>query len=364
MKSLVRAEILALRPAEYFRGREIHVSEGLQTDFSIMHALGLFLVSALDTLDPKAPDYALDVVSFVEAIIEDPTAILIRQLDKKKGDLIAEWKAEGIEYDERMRRLEEVTWDRPKAEALYELFNIFEAAHPWLAVADSTVNVRPKSVLRDMYERYMSFNEYVRELGLEKIEGSLLRYLSEGFKTLVHTVPVKARTEELIDLIAFFRTVLARVDSSLIHEWERLMYGEEQTALPELGKPLDITRDKRAFHARIRSELHALVKALSLEDWEECARLVRQDADDAWPPERFAKVMEDFYVTHERVVFDHAARLADKTQVRAEGRHEFVVQQVLVDPAGDNDWGIEGTIDLRDDAAPEGPMIALRRLGI
>ena len=385
-QGLRKAEILQVRAAEYFRGKEVFVAENLQTDFSLMQALGLFLVEAIDTLSPESPEYALDVVSFVEAIIEEPTSILMRQLDKKKGDLIAEWKAEGVEYDERMRRLEEVTWDKPKADILYELFDRFSEAHPWVA----SMNVRPKSILRDMAERYMSFNEYVRELGLEKIEGMLLRYLSEGFKTLVHTVPVKARTDELIDLIAFYRTVLARVDSSLIQEWERLMYGEEQTALPELAAPLDITKDKRTFKARIRSELHALVKALSLGDYEEAASLVRQTDEEVWTAGRIEAALGDFIATHGRVVFDHTARLADKTQVTAEGRHEFVVRQVLVAPvdrigplatafglladraaaeAGEDEvdadaWMIEGRIDLRADTAPEGPMISLVRIGV
>lgn len=201
-----------------------------------------------------------------------------------------------------------------------------------------------------------------------------MRYLSEGFKTLVHTVPVKARTDELIDLIAFYRTVLARVDSSLIQEWERLMYGEERSALPELAPPLDITKDKRTFAARVRSELHALVKALAFGDYEEAASSVRQLADDPWPAERIAAALAPFRAAHGRVVFDHRARLADKTQLVAEGRHEFVVRQTLVAPlraveahgadeGEEETWMIEGRLDLRADTAPEGPMIALVRIG-
>jgi hypothetical protein len=290
----------------------------------------------------------------------------LRQLDKKKGERIAEWKAEGVEYEERMRRLEEVTWDKPKAELLYTLFDVFAEAHPW--VGDN--NVRPKSILRDMAERYMSFNEYVKELGLERIEGTLLRYLSEGFKALVHTVPSRARTDELVDLIAFYRTVLSRVDSSLIQEWERLMYGEEAAAVAEAALPLDITKDKRAFSARVRSELHALVKALAAGDYEEAARAVRQPDDDAWTPERFEAALRPLLEEHARIVFDHGARLADKTRISAQGRHEFAVTQVLVLPPREGyeeeeaePWMIEGRIDLRADTAPEGPMITVTRIG-
>ncbi|MCC6621518.1 MAG: DUF3516 domain-containing protein [Deltaproteobacteria bacterium] len=368
-RSLVGAGIFVVRPHEYFRGREVAVSEGLQVDFSLMQTLSLFLVEALETLDPKHPEYALDVLSFCEAIIEDPLAILHRQLDVLKGELINGWKADGVEYEERMKRLEEVTWPKPKADHLYTLFDVFEQAHPWVGHD----NVHPKSIMRDMVERYMSFNEYVKELGLERMEGTLLRYLSEGFKTLVHTVPAKLRTDELMDVVAFFRTVLTRVDSSLIQEWERLMYGEEQTVATELAPPLDISRDKKAFNARIRAELHALVKALSQGDLEEAVALVKQDEADPWTAERFARALEPIEVLG-GVRFDHVARLADKTQIRAEGRHMFVVRQTLLarrdemegqgDEAGEPErWTLEGVIDLRSDPAPVGPMVSLREIG-
>jgi len=357
-QSLVQAGLLEFQPSEYFRGREVIVRKDLQADFNLMHTLGLFLVEALDVLDPKHPDYALDVLSFCESIIESPGQILFKQLDLIKRHAIANMKAEGIEYDERMERLNELNWPKPKADLLYELFNRFAANHPWVGVE----NVHPKGIMRDMYERYMPFNDYVKELGLERIEGTLLRYLSEGFKVLVHTVPSTRRTDEVVDMIAFFRTVLARVDSSLIQEWERLMYGEEQTVLPEFAVPLDITRDKRAFMARIRSEVHALVRALAVGDWEEAVGCVFEDPEDPWTPERFAELMRPYFEEHDVLRFDHLSRMTDKTVIRAEGRHEYVVQQILVDPDEELDWGLELEIDLRDNQAPEGPMIRVLRL--
>jgi len=355
-QSLVRAGILEVAPAEHWRGQQVLVQEGLQEDFSLRRTLGLFLVEALRVLDAASPEYALDVLSFCEATLESPRAILLQQLNRIKGELIAEWKAAGIEYEERMERLETVTWPKPKAELLYDLIDDFQAKHPWL----DQDNVKPKSIMRDMFERYMSFNDYVKELGLERVEGVLLRYLSDGFRTLVQTVPVEHRTDEVVDLIAFFRTTLARVDSSLIQAWERLMYGEEQTVVPDLAEPFDISRDKRAFLARIRAELHALVKTLSVGDWEEAAALVRQDPDDPWPPERFEEALAPFLEEYEAVVFDHVARFADKTRVVADGRHRWKVHQTLVDPLGDNLWAIEGLVDLREDTAPEGAIIAVR----
>jgi len=354
-QGLRRAGVLEVQPSEYFRGQEVIVQEGLQTDFSMMQALSLFLVEALDALDPDSPEFALDVVTLCESILEDPRAVLFKQLDKLKGDLVAEMKAEGLEYEERMARLEGVTYPKPRADFIYQLFDAFEEHHPWVGHE----NVRPKSILRDMYERYMSFNDYVRELGLERMEGVLMRYLTSGFKVLVQTVPETYRSDEVVDVIAFFRTALARVDASLIQEWERLMYGEERTTIPELEAPLDISRDKRSFNARVRAELHALVKALSEGDWEEAAASVAQREDDPWDAARFEAALAPFLEEHERLVFDHSARLTDKTRLVADGKHRWKVSQVLVDPSDDNLWAISGAIDLTEDTAPEGPMIAL-----
>jgi len=359
-QSLKLAGIIEVRSADYWRGREVVVSAKLQTDFSLMQTLSLFLVEALDTLDPAHPEFALDVLSYSESVLENPQALLFRQLDKLKGELISQWKAEGIEYDDRMRRLEEVTWPKPKAEQIYELFNAFETKHPWVGQE----NVHPKSIMRDMLERYMSFNEYVKELGLERIEGTLLRYVSDGFKTLVKTVPAKLRTEELMDVIAYFRTVLARVDSSLIQEWEKLMYGASEEVAQEVDEPLDITKDKKAFRARVRAELHAVVRALSIGDYEEAASSVKTIADEEpWGPERFEAAMRVFYEEHEHIVFDHAARMADKTLVKQVGPYRWEVRQIICDPTGENTWALEGVVDLNENRAPEGPMIVVTRLG-
>lgn len=359
-KGLRHAYVLEVRPHEYLRGQEVVVQADLQTDFSMMQALSLFLVEALGALDPDSPDFALDVVTLSESILEDPRAVLLKQLDKIKGQLINEMKADGVEYEDRMTRIEGLTWPKPRADFIYRLFEIFEEQHPWVGHE----NVRPKSILRDMYERYLSFNDYVRELGLERMEGVLMRYLTGGFKTLVQTVPEMYRSDEVIDIIAFFRTALARVDASLIQEWERLMYGEERTVVPELAPPLDISREQRSFRARIRAELHALVKALAEGDWEEAAACVAQPPDDApWDAARFQAALAPFLEEHERLIFDHTARLTDKTTVLPDGKHRWRVSQVLVDPEGENLWAISGEIDLREDTAPEGPMIAVHAIG-
>lgn len=356
-KSLLSSGLVVLEPSAFGTGRDVLINEDLQFDFTLMHSLSLFLVEALETLSPDSDTYALDVLALVEAILEHPRVLLMRQVDKLKTDLINRLKSEGVEYDERMAALDEVEHPKPNADQIYALFNLFSAAHPWVG-AD---NIRPKGIMRDMVERYLSFNDYVKELGLEKVEGVLLRYLSQGFKTLVQTVPSSYKNDALVDLIAFFRTTLARVDSSLIQEWERMMYGEALTET-ETETELDISRDKRVFFARIRAELHALVKALAHGDYEEAEALIRQDPAEPWDAARLEAAMAPYVEEFGAPVFDHRARFGDKTRITPDGLHRWSVAQVLVDTEEQNLWAIHGVVDLRDDKAPEGPMVQLIRI--
>ncbi|HRE89626.1 MAG TPA: DUF3516 domain-containing protein, partial [Myxococcota bacterium] len=182
------------------------------------------------------------------------------------------------------------------------------------------------------------------------------------FKTLVKTVPQKLRTDELMDVIAFFRTALARVDSSLIQEWEKLMYGEGAVA-SDVEEVVDISKDKKALRARIRAELHAIARALSIGDWEEAAAACWPDPEEPWTATRFEQAMAPFFEEHERLVFDHQARMADKTLVRQVGAFRWEVRQVLCDPTTENTWAIEGVVDLEEDRNPEGPMVRVGRVG-
>ena len=175
-------------------------------------------------LDRAAADYPLQVLSLVESIIEDPMVVLTAQLDRLKDELMTQMKTEGVEYEERMTRLAEVTWPRPEAEFIEGAFEVFARHHPWV----ERDRPRPKSVARDMHECADTFNQYVARYGLKRSEGVLLRYLSECYRTLTQTVPAEAVTDELDDLIAWLGTVVRHVDSSLLDEWERLRHPEAQ----------------------------------------------------------------------------------------------------------------------------------------
>src|SRR5450756_1033251 len=127
-------------------------------------------------------------------------------------------KAEGIEYDARMELLDAVTWPKPLEEILEAGYEIYRRGHPWVG----DYHVSPKAIVRDMFERAMTFGEYVQFYGLTRSEGVVLRYLADAYKALRQTVPDQAKTEELIDLIEWLGELVRQVDSSLIDEWERL----------------------------------------------------------------------------------------------------------------------------------------------
>jgi hypothetical protein len=360
-RSLRRAGVVAVERDPDSGRLGAVVSPDLQLDFSLHHVLSLYLVEALSALDPEAPGYALEVLSLVEAIQEDPTAILQEQAQRAKRELLARLKAEGVPYEERLRQLEEVSHPKPEAEFLFETFRIFERAHPWLHEAD----VRPKSIAREMFEDCLGFVDYVREYRLARCEGLLLRYLSQVHATLVQNVPDEVKSEGVYDVIAFLRTLVRGVDSSLAQAWETLLAGGEAAAesSPARRAPFDLATSPRALAARVRAELHALARALARGELDEAATLVRQDPDDPWQAARFEQALAPFLAEYGELRFTPAGRRADRTLLRQREPRRFDVAHVLEDPAGDGLWAIHGVVDLEGERDPEGPLVHVHRIG-
>jgi superfamily II RNA helicase len=355
-RALLEAEIVQVVPRLDGRGKFVRVHLDLQKEFSLFQTLSLYLVDTIERLDHESPSYALDLVSLAESILESPDVILRAQLKAAQGELINRLKAEGVEYDDRMKELEKVTYPKPNAEFIYDTFNAFAEKHPWVGE-----NIRPKSIVRDLYERYMSFAEYVREYGLARSEGVLLRYLTDAYKTLVQTVPDGAKTDDVIDVIAFLRAMLERIDSSLVTEWEELVAPPEGGEAAPVERKKDITRDPKAFAARVRHELHALVRALAARDYEEAAASIHPDStlDGA----QIGAAMDRYFEHYPTLVTDQRARTTERTLLEKLAPHLYRVRHVLVDPDEDNAWYLEGEIDLRENAAPEGVLVRLVHLG-
>ena len=225
------------------------------------------------------------MLTLVESILENPDVVLRKQLDQLKTEKMAELKAAGVEYEQRIEELEKLEWPKPNRDFIYDTFNAFADAHPWVGQE----NIGPKSIAREMYEGFASFDDYVRSYGLQRSEGVLLRYLSQVYKTMAETVPVPARTEEVMDILAHFRALLREVDTSLIEEWESLTQpraGAAAAARPR-ARPSIRWRSGGRCTPRIRAELHKLVRALARRDYAGGgARCWRRATGEAWTAER------------------------------------------------------------------------------
>jgi arsenate reductase-like glutaredoxin family protein len=269
-----------------------------------------------------------------------------------------------MEYAERIEELDKVTYPKPLGELIYDTFNAFAAKHPWVAKE----NIRPKSVARDLLERFCSFHDYVRDYGLQRSEGVLLRYLSQAYKALLQTVPEAMRTEELDDILEQLRSMLRTVDSSLLDEWQTLRDPAQAAALatamansPATLAPRPLADDPRALTVRVRGELHRLLKALAGKQYEEALASLRQPSDrEPWTVESLAAELAPYWAEHASIDVTPRARRPQQTLVEpAEVRGTFVARQRILDPAEDEDWMIEAFVDGRP-ASSEGPLIELR----
>lgn len=347
-RSLLAADIVRM-PEE--GDDHVAVHEDLQTDFSLNQALSLFAVEVIDAMSPEEPSYAADVLSVIEATLEDPGVVLRRQLDTIKTRRLAELKAEGVEYEERMAELEKLDNPRPMAEVLYPAFETFREHHPWVAGE----NVRPKSIARDLWERGASFREYVNEYGLARAEGVLLRYLTDAYKGLVQNVPEDAKTDELYDLTESLGAIVGQVDASLIDEWRRMLDPEAKpTAFVEEVDETDITRDERAFKALIRNEAWRLVRALAAKRYDDAAALLAEAGGEAPDAAALEQSLAPYFEEHHEIRVDPTARNPRHAEILFEG-DVWLLRQTLVDPEDACEWAFEVRIDLgraREEARP------------
>lgn len=362
-RALRGAGILELETDPRRTGSRVRVSQDLQPDFSLHHARSLYLVEVLEALDSEGEERALDVLALVESVLENPRALLIAQERRVKSELMAKLKAEGVPYEERIDKLDRVSWPKPNAEFIYQTFNMFTEKHPW--VADS--NISPKAIARELFENYSAFNDFVKLNQMAPIEGVLLRYLSQVHNTLSQTIPDAHKTSHVLELIAYFRTLLARVDASLLEEWEDRVDSDRGVGRREVGQGDAVdshpTLDLKAFEARVRSELHHLMRCIAKRDYEGATTCVHQDRDDPWDVARFEEELLPFYDEYETILFQPSARQAHLASVKELRPGVYEARQVLSDDVGDNLWNLEAEIHLDGPRLPDGPLLRLRRVG-
>jgi superfamily II RNA helicase len=352
-RSLIQAGVVERLPEPGPDGRRYRLTVDLPPDFQLNQPLSTFALAAIGLLDAESDTYALDVVSVIEATLDDPRQILAAQLNKAKGEAVARMKAEGVEYDERMELLEEITYPQPLKELLDHAFEVYVSGNPWAADAQ----LSPKSVVRDMWERAMTFRELVNTYGLTRSEGAVLRYLSDAFKALRSGVPAEARTEEVTDLVEWLGELVRQVDSSLLDEWEQLTSPDQPLDAPVAvpARPRPLTGNERAFTAMVRNALFRRVELFALHRWYDLGLL---DAGSGWDADRWAEVVQAYSAEHAEVGTGADARgpallIVDKSEPRL-----WRVRQILDDPAGDHDWGFDVEVDL--DASDEEGAVVLQ----
>ena len=318
------------------QGRRVRLTMDLQLDFALNQPLSPFALAAIELLDRDAPSYALDVVSVIESTLDDPRPVLSAQQFRARGEAVAAMKADGIEYEQRLDLLEQVTHPKPLAELLDAAYEMYRRGHPW--VADHELS--PKSVVRDMYERGMTFVEYVSFYSLSRSEGLVLRYLADAYRALRQSVPDESKTEDLTDLIEWLGELVRQVDSSLLDEWERLR--NPLDAAPVAAAPAEVTTNERAFRVLVRNAMFRRVSLASQRRYDELGEL---DGESGWDADAWADALEEYFESYEDIGTGPDARGPDLLLITT-GPERWTVRQIFDDPAGDHDWGISAEIDL------------------
>ena len=334
------------------------VTMDLPEDFALDQPLSPFLLAALELLDPESPEYAFDLVSMVEATLEDPRQVLRAQERKARDAAMAEMKMDGVDYDERLERIAEVTYPKPLENLLDAAFGKYCDAVPWAR----DYCLRPKSVLRDMLESAADFKGYIQKLGIMRYEGILLRYLSEAFRGLDRTIPEDKRTEQLKDIIAWLGLVVRSVDSSLVDEWENAG-SVLDAAPPDAAGAEAVVHDRRGLTVLVRNALFSRVRMAAHRD---IAGLGEADGEWGFGERAWAQALDEYYEAHEEILLDADARSKAYlilNEADEEEAHVWHVRQIFHDEDGDNDFAIAADVDLDATQAGDGVVFKDYRVG-
>lgn len=366
-RSLVKKDIIEIVPPEE-RDEEnqfskIRINMDLQDDFSLNETLALYLLETLPRVDPMDPDYHYTMLSLTESILENPQLILHKQIDKIKREMINQLKSEGMDYSDRLDAIEDVEYPKPLADFIYNTFNEFSSHHPWVGQE----NIKPKSIAREMYENYQTFPEYIKEYGLERVEGLLLRYLSNVYKVLVQTVPFQLKNDDVDDMTSFFETIIKTTDSSLVDEWEKIRnptWTKEQIKSTIHEDQIDITKNEKAFMLMIRNGIYNFVRSLtskqfgkalycledrkSLEESCEDINLLKSKFANIkiWTIEELQILLTPFIEEHGDPLINSDSRRPENTEILPDSERDGItVKQYLMDKDGEKNWYLQFYID-------------------
>ncbi|MEP6560360.1 MAG: DUF3516 domain-containing protein [Nakamurella sp.] len=362
-KALIGAGIVERLDEPDATGRRYRLTMDLQLDFALDQPLSPLALAALDILDQQADTYALDAVSLIEATLEGPRPVLSAQRFKARGEAVAAMKADGIEYEDRMALLEDVDHPKPLADLIEVAYEAYQKGAPWIA----EFQPEPKSVVRDLYERAMTFSEYVAFYSLTRSEGVVLRYFADAYRALRRTVPTSARTEDLTDITSWLGELVRGVDSSLLDEWEALAHPDldELGAVAtgtELRPPIaarGVTANERGFTVMVRNALFRRVELVSLRHY---AQLGELDGENGWRADRWEDAMDDYWAEYDDLGIGAPARAAGLVMI-TRSTDTWSVRQSFDDPAGDRDWGISAEVNLAASDEAGEPVLAIVEVG-
>jgi hypothetical protein len=200
-----------------------------------------------------------------------------------------------------------------------------------------------------MYERAMTFVEYVSFYGLARSEGLVLRYLADAYRALRRTVPDAARTEELDDLVEWLGELTRQVDSSLLDEWDKLVTGDDAVNHATVRPPIDaavrpVTGNERAFRVLVRNALFRRVELAARRNWTALGEL---DASSGWDAEAWERALSAYWDEHETMRTDADARGPDLLVLDTSAEPgAWHVRQILHDPLEHHDWVIRASVPL------------------
>jgi len=379
-RSLIDRKIVEFMP-QTAKGAKLRVNVDLQEDFSMDQTLSLYLLETIFLLERDAPEFPLKLLTLIESILEDPDFILRKQLDRIKTQKMNEMKMDGVPFDERIEELDKLEYPKPERDFIYTTFNDFADRHPWVGQD----NIRIKSIVREMFETYSSFNDYIRSYDLHRAEGLLLRHINSVYGVLAQTVPDSVKTEEVKEMEIYLKTMIRQVDTSLMDEWEKMRNPSYQPAqTPEIKPPgvddADITRDSKIFTALIRTRIFAFLSAFAKTDFEAALALANENFGEApenpgekqiasveaiaWSAERLRQLSETYRIDHGCVLLDPQARNIRNTYISVSpDKKTWKVQQVLVDPEGHNDWMAEFEVNLVKSRELDDAVLRLLRIG-
>ena len=342
-------------------GRPYHVVRELPRDFALNQPLSPFALAALSLLDPESDTYTLDIISVFEAILDDPRQVLIAQQKQRRGEEIAQLKADGVDYTERMTIVEDITWPKPLEELLEQAYDTFAETNAWV----KEFQIAPKSVVRDMLENAMTFSDLVATYGLARSEGVILRYLTDAWRTLRQSVPDEYYTDELADVVEWLGELIRQVDSSLVDEWAQMAGEDNPISQEDLDRelafgvedPTALTANRRAFTTMVRNYFFRLVQLFALEKEDRLAELL--DYLDEVPD--FGAVLDDYFDEYDDIETGPSARGPEFFRVSDQETRAWTVRQIICDPKGEHAFQFAGTVDLdASDAAGEVRLSSLR----